>query len=136
VRVYTDYVFLFFIASAAKEREKASAQKGTPVAKVPGKKATGTPTKTPGASKKAPATSQKDLDMAGMNLGEKEHEQEAEVEAPKITMAREKLLEEVASTLASQQKDSPAISLVVIGIHRSTSSLSISDRLCRTCGCW
>jgi elongation factor 1 alpha-like protein len=121
---------LFFVVSAAKEREKAAAQKGTPAAKAPGKKATGPPTKTPGtagASKKAPATSQKDLDMAGMNLGEKEHEQEPEVEAPKITMAREKLLEEVASTLASQQKDSPAISLVVIGNRCSTSSLSKSD---------
>jgi hypothetical protein len=59
--------------------------------------------------------SQKDFDVAGLNLGEKE-EEEANVEVPKVAIAREKLLEVVASTLASQQKESPAVSLVVIGI--------------------
>jgi hypothetical protein len=90
--------------------QKAASGTKTPVKKTAGK-TTGTST----PAKKAQPQSQRDLDLAGLNLGEKEEAESADFEVPKVTIAREKLLEEVAATLASQQKDSPALSLVVIG---------------------
>jgi hypothetical protein len=101
---------------AAKEREKAEKAKAGSGPKTPVKAATPATQKkgaTPAKGKGAPQ-SQKDLDMAGMNLNEKEDEQSVEP-PPKVAMAREKLLEEVATTIAAQKQDKPAISLVVIG---------------------
>jgi hypothetical protein len=108
--------FLHVQIAAAKEREKAAQKPGTS-SKPATKAGTTTAQKkgaTPAKAKAPAAQSQKDLDIAGMNLNSKEEEQVVEL-PPKIAMAREKLLEEVAKTITAQQKDSPAISLVVIG---------------------
>lgn len=119
---------LFSMFPAAREREKAAkagAQK-TPASPkpTPKKAAAQKGTATPAKTQNRGGPTQQDLDIAGLHLGSQE-EPEIDVEIPKVAMAREKLLEEVASMLALQQKESPAISLVVIGKTAALSSIWI-----------
>jgi elongation factor 1 alpha-like protein len=75
-----------------------------------GKKATATPT-----TKSGPAANvdQRQLDLSGLNLLDKEASKVEE--APKMTFAQDKLLEEVRKTIEAQEK--PGLSLVVIGMY-------------------
>jgi elongation factor 1 alpha-like protein len=91
-----------------------SAKKGpvTPTKVGSSAKRGGTGAVTPKVTK---ATGQQDLDIAGLNLGEKEKEMEPE-ELPKVMMAKEKLLEEVKRSIEARDSgDKQAISLIVVG---------------------
>ena len=126
---------LAFDATAAAEREKAkkvaqqSAQNsrvGTPTATPKRKKAGGTSSGgivsplMSGASTPVPRragmekTDQQLLDFTGLNL-QVEELQIVEEEIPKVTLAREKLLEEVAKVLQTGVDGKKGVNLVVIG---------------------
>jgi hypothetical protein len=128
--------------SAAKEREKAqkvahkrqiqesptSSRSGSPLStpkKAIKKLGIGSP-KYSGASTPIPGeTDQRLLDFTALNLNVEdfgEQTAEEQQELPKVTFAREKLLEEVSKTLRADGKS--GISLVVVGEWCST-SLSI-----------
>lgn len=70
---------------------------------------TGTPLR------KGNVVEQKDLDMQGLNLGEKD-EDVVDEPPPKMSIAREKVLEEAKKALEEEQKSGKkGVSLVVIG---------------------
>jgi elongation factor 1 alpha-like protein len=59
----------------------------------------------------------RDVDIAGLNLNDKVEEAIVE-EPPKVTIAREKVLEEAKKELEAKEKQGKkAVSLVVIGKH-------------------
>lgn len=65
--------------------------------------------------KNATATDQRDLDMSGLNLKDEDEGPVVDEEPPKITIAREKLLEEARKALEASENGKRAVSLVVIG---------------------
>lgn len=68
---------------------------------------------------------QRDLDMQGLNLGEKDEEGVVDEPPPKMSIAREKVIEEAKKALEEEeQSGKKGVSLVVIGefilIHAPT----------------
>nr|GAT53835.1 predicted protein [Mycena chlorophos] len=125
---------------AAREREKAQkllAQKSAIATPKGGsKRATPaqTPTRIPATPKagtpiprQAPVIDQRELDLSALNLVSNEPAKVDEV-VPKEAFAKEKLLEEVRSTLAVQEKDKKALSIVVIG-HVDAGKSTLMGRL-------
>lgn len=110
------YEYLIFL-TAAKEREKAqklAAQKAAPppAAKVPRKAPT--PNGKAAPAKKA-TVDQQQLDISALNLNN-EKPAEPEEEPPKMTIAREKVLEEAKRALdVDSQTGKKGINLVVVG---------------------
>lgn len=103
--------------TAAKEREKAqklAAQKAAPPSavkapkKIPASNGKATPTR-------KPTVDQELLDIAGLNLNNVKPA-EPEEEPPKMTIAREKVLEEAKRALdVDSQTGKKGINLVVVG---------------------
>lgn len=59
---------------------------------------------------------QRDLDMQGLNLGEKDEEGAVDEPPPKMSIAREKVIEEAKKALEEEEKSGKkGVSLVVIG---------------------
>lgn len=107
--------------SAAKEKEKAAklaAQKAQAAAKAsagPKKKAATPASGTATPVRRGTADAQQ-LDIAGLNLQSKE-EPVADEPPPKLSMAREKVLEEARQAMeAANASGNKAVSIVVIGM--------------------
>ncbi|EPQ59652.1 hypothetical protein GLOTRDRAFT_103641 [Gloeophyllum trabeum ATCC 11539] len=113
-------------APAAKQREKAeklaqqkkaaeaSARAPSPAVKAPARKKAGagaTSTAMP-LHKNATATDQRDLDMSGLNLKDEDEGPVVDEEPPKITIAREKLLEEARKALEASENGKRASTLM------------------------
>jgi hypothetical protein len=129
--LFRDSILFRYAATKAREKaekaeklaqQKAAAAHAAKSPKTPSKKltapgagitsGTSTPTK-----RKGPLITQRELDMAGLNLGDETPPRSAEEPPPKLAMAREKLLEEVKASLEAQSKDKLPLSLVVIGTY-------------------
>ncbi|KAL1732735.1 P-loop containing nucleoside triphosphate hydrolase protein [Schizophyllum commune] len=132
--------------TAAKEREKAqkaAAQRAIQEAKSAGTSRAGSPAPKKkggsvaksggGAAKSGAATpargvSQQQLDLSGLNIGEKE-EKPVDEPPPKAVFAREKLLEEARRAIeAEEARGKKAVSLVVIG-HVDAGKSTLMGRL-------
>lgn len=105
--------------TAAKEREKALKLAQKPVAgsstsvKPPKKKTTSLNTKLPSGKVGA---DQQEMDILGLNLNDKTPDVGVLEEPPKITIAREKVIEEARRVLdAESQNHKKGVSIVVIG---------------------
>ncbi|CAK5276059.1 unnamed protein product [Mycena citricolor] len=119
----------------AKEREKAQKQAAAaarPAPATPGKKTLATkanarPTASGSSTPKSKApVDQRELDLSGLNLLTKE-EYKTEP-APKVSFARDKLLEQAALAIEEQEKGKKALSLVVIG-HVDAGKSTLMGRL-------
>jgi len=128
--------------TVAKEREKAlklsqlksaassltNSRAGTPVGSPAKgqKKAASVVSRASGSStpSKKHAVDQRQLDISGLNLNEQNSDvTECVEEPPKISMAREKLLEEAKQSLdAEGEHGKKGVSMVVIGTHFSARS--------------
>lgn len=118
------------LLTAAKDREKAeklaaqkkvaeaSSRAASPAPSYPTKKGTpkgGKKAGSAGTPLKKSVVDQRDLDMQGLNLGDKE-EDVVDEPPPKMSLAREKVLEEAKKAIEDEQKSGKkGVSLVVIG---------------------
>lgn len=132
--MFSLYVFgvdcIILLFTAAKEREKAqkraiglaSASSSRPpsVMNTPTKKKSGPASKKSGSSTPIRGLSidQRQLDLSGLNLTRDDSADNVDEPPPKITFAREKLLEEAKRAISAEgENQKKAVSLVVIGKH-------------------
>ncbi|KAK7061453.1 HBS1-like protein [Favolaschia claudopus] len=131
-----------FAFDVAREREKAQkllAQKQLAQSKSASSSRAASPMRnadSPGQKKKAPAATksaasanvdQRQLDLAGLNLLEKEVPKIED--APQMTFARDKLLEEVKKSIEQEAEGKQRLSLVVIGRHVDAGKSTLMGRL-------
>ncbi|KAF5369755.1 hypothetical protein D9758_001339 [Tetrapyrgos nigripes] len=139
VVICADYFVFGFVVryTAAREREKAQkrleAAASRTVSPMPkGKKGSNPQPKTPvrsGAATPSRGVDQRALDISALNLTEKEEKPQIIEEPPKISFAREKLLEEAKKALDAEGRNNKKnVSLVVIG-HVDAGKSTLMGRL-------
>ncbi|KAF8901630.1 hypothetical protein CPB84DRAFT_1846637 [Gymnopilus junonius] len=124
-----------FTFDAAKEREKAlklaqnsagSSRATTPVGAAKGAKKSSIGISTP---VRRAANDQQNLDLAGLNLDDKTDQSEIAEEPPKMSLSREKVLEEAKRALENESHGAKQrISIVVIG-HVDAGKSTLMGRL-------